>query len=68
MGEEVSWPVLLFSVKQDVKYIRRKEQQKESDISKSIEKKLNFDKTFENIIENELDFHGYSTAKIEIQQ
>ena len=68
MGEEVSWPVLLFSVKQNVKYIRRKEQQKESDISKSIEKKLNFDKTFENIIENELDFHGYSTAKIEIQQ
>ena len=68
MGEEVSWPVLLFSVKQNVKYIRRKEQQKESDISKSIEKKLNFDKTFENIIENELDFHGYSTAKMEIQQ
>ena len=68
MGEEVSWPVLLFSVKQNVNYIRRKEQQKESDISKSIEKKLNFDKTFENIIENELDFHGYSTAKIEIQQ
>ena len=68
MGEEVSWPVLLFSVKQNVKYIRRKEQQKESDISKSIEKKLNFDKTFENIIENEFDSHGYSTAKIEIQQ
>ena len=34
-------------------------------------KKLNFekfDKTFENIIENELDFHGYGTAKTEIQQ
>ena len=68
MGEEVSWPVLLFSVKQNVKYIRRKEQQKESDISKSIEKKLNFDKPFENFIENEFDFPGYSTAKIEIQQ
>ena len=31
-------------------------------------KKLNFDKTFENITENELDFHGYGTGKIEIQQ
>ena len=31
-------------------------------------KKLNFDKTFEWIIENELDFHDYGTAKIEIQQ
>ena len=30
-------------------------------------KKLNFDKTFEEIIENELDFHDYDTAKIEIQ-
>ena len=38
----------------------------ERNISKSIE--LNFDKTFECIIENELDFHGYGTAKIEIQQ
>ena len=27
-------------------------------------KKLNFDKTFEDIIENELDFHGYGTAKL----
>ena len=33
---------------------------KESDISKSI--------NFEDIIENELDFHGYGTANIEIQQ
>ena len=31
-------------------------------------KKLNFDKTFENIKENELDFHGHGTARIEIQQ
>ena len=29
--------------------------------------KLKFD-SFEDIIENELDFHGYGTAKIEIQQ
>ena len=29
-------------------------------------KKLNFDRTFEDIIEKELDFHGYGTAKIEI--
>ena len=31
-------------------------------------KKLNFDKTFEDLIENELEFHGYGTGKIEIQQ
>ena len=31
-------------------------------------KKLNFDKTFENMIENELDFNGYGTAQIDIQQ
>ena len=31
-------------------------------------KKLNFDRTFEDIIEKELNFHGYGTAKIEIQQ
>ena len=31
-------------------------------------KKLNFDKTFEDIIENELDFHGYGAAEIEVQQ
>ena len=31
-------------------------------------KKLNFDKTFEDVIESELDFHGYDTAKIKIQQ
>ena len=31
-------------------------------------KKLNFCKTFEDIIENELDFHDYGTAKIKIQQ
>ena len=31
-------------------------------------KKLNFDKTFEDIIENELDFHDYGTVKIEVQQ
>ena len=30
-------------------------------------KKLNFDKTSEDIIETELDFHGYGTAKIESQ-
>ena len=30
--------------------------------------KFNFDKTFENIIENEHAFHGYVTAKTEIQQ
>ena len=28
-------------------------------------KKLNFGKTFEDIIENELDFHGYGAVKIE---
>ena len=27
-----------------------------------------FDKTFEDIRENELDFHDYGTAKIEFQQ
>ena len=27
-------------------------------------KKLNFDKTFKYIIENELDFHGYDTVEI----
>ena len=62
----------LFSVKQkdifkDVKDIfidghRREEQQKDSRL-----KNLNFDKTFEDITENELDFYGYGTAKIEIQ-
>ena len=57
--------ITFFSVKQNVKDIffdghRRKEQQKEIDISKSI--------NFEDIIENELDFHGYGTANIEIQQ
>ena len=31
-------------------------------------KKLNFCKTFEDIIENELDFHDYGTAKIKIQK
>ena len=31
-------------------------------------KKLNLDKTFDDIIKNELYFHGYGTAKIEIQQ
>ena len=31
-------------------------------------KKLNFDKTFEKLIENELHFYGYGTGKIEIQQ
>ena len=31
-------------------------------------KNLNFDQTFEDIIENELDFHGYSVAEIEVQQ
>ena len=31
-------------------------------------KGLNFNKTFEDITENELDFHGYGTAKIDIQQ
>ena len=46
---------------------RKTEQQKESHILKSIEK-LNFDKTFEDLIENELEFHGYGTGKIEIQQ
>ena len=31
-------------------------------------KKVNFDKSFEDIIENELDFHDYGKAKYEIQQ
>ena len=31
-------------------------------------KKLNFDKTFQDNVANELDFHSYGTAKIEIQQ
>ena len=31
-------------------------------------KRLNFNKTFEDITENEPDFHGYGTAKIDIQQ
>ena len=32
-------------------------------------KNLNFDdRTFEDIIENELDFRGYGTAEIEVQQ
>ena len=31
-------------------------------------KNLNFDKTSKDNIENKLDFHGYGTAKIEIQQ
>ena len=30
--------------------------------------KANIDKTFENIIENELDFNGYGTAQVDIQQ
>ena len=30
--------------------------------------KLNFDKTFEDLIENELEFHRHGTVKIEIQQ
>ena len=29
-------------------------------------KKLNFDKTFEDIMDSELDIHGYGTAKIDI--
>ena len=29
---------------------------------------MNFYKTFEDLIENELEFHGYGTRKIEIQQ
>ena len=58
----------LFSVKQNVKDIlidgpRRKEQQNHSRL-----KKLNFDKTLEEITGNELDFHGYSTVKTEILQ
>ena len=65
-----------FSVKQNVKDIlidghRRKEEQKESDIYRNRLKKLNFENlgiTSQVIIENELDFHGYGTAKIEIQQ
>ena len=45
------------------------ERNKYFDIDRNRLKKLNFefDKTFEDI-ENELDFHGYGTAKIEIQQ
>ena len=31
-------------------------------------KKLNFDKTFEDIIKNELGFHDYDCVKSEIQQ
>ena len=30
--------------------------------------KLNFDKTFEDMIDSELDIHGYGTAKFDIQQ
>ena len=30
--------------------------------------KLNFDKTFEDIIESDIDCHDYGTVKIEIQQ
>ena len=29
---------------------------------------MNFYKTFEDLIENELEFHGHGTRKIEIQQ
>ena len=59
-----------FSVKQNVKDIfidshRTKGQQKASNILISI--KL-FDKNFEDIIENEVNFHDYGTAEIEIQQ
>ena len=65
LGGSIMTCITFFSVKQNVKDIffdghRRKEQQKEIDISKSI--------NFEDIIENELDFHGYGTANIEIQQ
>ena len=31
-------------------------------------KKLDFDKTFEDIMQNEVDLHDFGTAKIEIQQ
>ena len=62
------WHVLFFLVKQNVKDIfinghRTKKQQKKVTFRNRL-KKLNFDKTFEDIIENELDFHGYGTAKL----
>ena len=56
-----------FSLKQNVEGIfidghRRKEQQKV--IFWNPLKNLNFDKTFEGIIENELDFNAHGSAKI----
>ena len=71
-GEEHYDMYYFFSLKQNVKDIlinghRRKEQQKESDISKSIEKVKPSIKPLRDIIETELDFHGYGTAKIESQ-
>ena len=61
-----------FPVKQNVKNIfidgHRRKEQKKTVIFRNQLKKLNFDQTFENIKENELDFHGHGTAKIEMQQ
>ena len=63
--------MLLFS-KTKVKNIfieghRTNEQQKKV-IFRNRLNKLNFDKTFEDIIESELDFHGSGAAEIEVQQ
>ena len=53
-----------FSVKPNVKdiFIDKKKL-----IFRNRLKKLNVDKTFEDTIENELDFHDYGTVKIEVQ-
>ena len=72
-GEEergALWHALMyyfFSVKQNVKDIFTDGHSKKKAIFGNRLKKLNFYKTFENIIENVLDFHGYGTPKIEIQ-
>ena len=50
-----------FSVKQNFKDISLTVIEERN--SKKI-KTSNFNKTFEDIIENELDFHGYSTGKM----
>ena len=56
----------LFSIKQNVKDIFADGHSKKKVIFQNWSKKLKFYKTFEDIIENELDFHGYGTPKIEI--
>ena len=48
--------------------VKEKRSNKKKETFQDRLKKLNFDKNFEDIIGNEIDFHGYGTAKIEIQQ